>query len=147
MSDPIPTPPRTLVPLSIGSMASLRRSFSQSDVLAFGEVTGDLNPLHFEGKVAASGRFGRPIVHGMFAAGIFSKMLAMDLPGPGTVYLSQSLTFMAPLFFDTDYEFRVEVVGMRSDRPIYDLSTVCLASDGKVVIEGLAKVLFEQSPK
>jgi 3-hydroxybutyryl-CoA dehydratase len=111
-------------------------------VRGFAELTGDTNPVHLDEQYAASTRFGRRIAHGMIAAGVISATLANDLPGPGTVYLDQSLQFKAPVFLDDTVTATVKVLTVRDDKPIVTLETVCTNQDGEVVLEGEAVVLY-----
>ncbi len=78
--------------------------FSQADVIDFARVTGDNNPLHLDADFAAQTPFKRPIIHGMLGASIFTKVLGTEFPGPGSVYLAQTLEFLRPMFVDTNYE-------------------------------------------
>jgi 3-hydroxybutyryl-CoA dehydratase len=110
-------------------------------IRGFAALTGDTNPVHLDDDYAAGSRFGRRIAHGMIAAGLISATLANDLPGPGTVYLSQSLKFKLPVYPDDTITATVEVVSVRPDKPIVTLSTVCTNQDDKVVLEGEAVVL------
>ncbi|QHV96028.1 MaoC family dehydratase [Spirosoma endbachense] len=78
--------------------------FSQAEVADFARVTGDNNPLHLDADFAATTPFKRPIIHGMLGASVFTKVLGTEFPGYGSVYLSQTLEFLRPMFVDTDYE-------------------------------------------
>ena len=89
--------------LAVGDQFSTELFFSQQDVIAFARISGDANPLHLDPDFAAQTLFKRPIMHGMLSASVFSRVLGMDFPGPGTVYLSQSLEFKAPMYVDTVY--------------------------------------------
>ena len=124
-----------------GDTASRTRTISDEMIRTFAELTGDTNPVHLDDDYAANTRFGRRIAHGMIAAGLISATLANDLPGPGTVYLSQSLKFKLPVFPGDTVTATVEVVSVRPDKPIVTLSTVCTNQDGEVVLEGEAAVL------
>ena len=113
-------------------------------IRSFAELTGDSNPVHLDDAYAAGTRFGRRIAHGMIAAGLISAALANDLPGPGTVYLSQTLQFKAPLFPGDTITTTVAVKTVRPDKPIVTLGTVCTNQDQKVVLEGEAVVLVSR---
>jgi 3-hydroxybutyryl-CoA dehydratase len=110
-------------------------------IRAFAELTGDTNPVHLDDAYAAGTRFGRRIGHGMIAAGLISATLANDLPGPGTVYLSQTLQFKAPVFPGDTITATVEVKNVRPDKPIVTLGTVCHNQANVVVLEGEAVVM------
>jgi 3-hydroxybutyryl-CoA dehydratase len=128
--------------LQPGDSASRSLAITDETIRAFAEVTGDNNPVHLDDDYAAGTRFGRRIAHGMIAAGLISAALANDLPGPGTVYLNQTLKFKFPVFPGDTVTATVEVLTVRPDKPIVTLSTVCTNQDDKVVLEGEAVVLF-----
>ena len=127
--------------LKTGDSTSRTMTITDDTVRAFAEVTGDNNPVHLDDDYAAGTRFGRRIAHGMIAAGLISATLANDLPGPGTVYLNQTLKFKLPVFPGDTVTATVEVLTVRPDKPIVTLSTVCRNQDGEVVLEGEAVVL------
>ncbi len=127
--------------LEVGAKASRSKMFTDQDVRQFSEVSTDTNPVHLDDRYAASTRFGRRIVHGMLTASLISAALANELPGHGTIYLSQSLQFKAPVFIGDTITATVEVTKFRAERRIATLSTICTNQEGKVVIEGEAVVL------
>jgi 3-hydroxybutyryl-CoA dehydratase len=124
-----------------GDKASRTTNITDEMIRAFAELTGDSNPVHLDEAYAATTRFGRRIAHGMIAAGLISAALANDLPGPGTVYLSQTLQFKAPVYPGDMITTTVEVKSVRPDKPIVSLSTVCTNQNDKIVLEGEAVVL------
>jgi len=123
---------------------TIERSFRVSDeiVRGFAELLGDRNPLHLDDEFAQSTRFGRRIAHGMIAAVQISAVIGNALPGPGTVYLNQTLKFMAPVFIGDTLTTRVTVISMKDGKPIATLDTVCTNQDGKVVLQGEAVVML-----
>lgn len=123
-----------------GASASRTCTITDEMIRAFAEVTGDANPVHLDDAYAAGSRFGRRIAHGMIAAGMISATLANDLPGPGTLYLGQSLKFNQPVYPGDTITATVEVLTVRPDKPIVTLATVCTNQDGEVVLEGEAVV-------
>src|SRR5512133_2818800 len=127
--------------LTPGDKASRTTVITDDMIRAFAALTGDTNPVHLDDSYAAGTRFGRRIAHGMIAAGLISAMLANDLPGPGTVYLSQTLQFKAPVYPGDMITTTVEVKAVRPDKPIVTLGTTCMNQDNKVVLEGEAVVL------
>ena len=129
--------------LKAGDRASRSLTISDETIRAFSEVTCDNNPVHLDDDYAAGTRFGRRIAHGMIAAGLISATLANDLPGPGTVYLNQTLKFKLPVYPGDTVTATVEVLTVRPDKPIVTLATVCTNQDDEVVLEGEAVVLFE----
>ena len=128
-------------PLQPGDKASRTTPITDEMIRLFADLTGDTNPVHLDDTYAAGTRFGRRIAHGMIAAGLISAALANDLPGPGTVYLSQTLQFKAPVYPGDTLTTTVEVKNVRPDKPIVTLITVCLNQHEKVVLEGEAVVL------
>jgi 3-hydroxybutyryl-CoA dehydratase len=127
--------------LRIGDTAEFYRTISEADVHAFAELTGDRNPVHLDEEYAGRSRFGRRIAHGMLTASLVSSVLANQLPGEGTVYLSQSLKFVAPVYLGDTVTARVTVTNIREDKFIATLETVCLNGRGEVVVKGEAVVL------
>jgi 3-hydroxybutyryl-CoA dehydratase len=132
-----------MVDIQVGDEASRTLVISDDTIRGFAEVTGDTNPVHLDDEYAAGTRFGRRIAHGMIAAGVVSATLANDLPGPGTLYLNQTLTFTLPVFPGDTITATVKVISVRPDKPIVTLSTVCTNQDGEVVLEGEAIVMVE----
>ena len=128
--------------LQQGASASRSVVITDDVIRGFAEVTGDTNPVHLDDDYAAGTRFGRRIAHGMIAAGLISAALANDLPGPGTVYLSQTLKFKLPVYPGDTVTATVEVLKLRDDKPIVTLSTVCTNQDDEIVLEGEAVVLL-----
>jgi 3-hydroxybutyryl-CoA dehydratase len=126
----------------IGDAATRTKTFTDEDIRAFAELSGDYNPVHLDDEYAASTRFGRRIAHGMLAASLISATLANDLPGRGTVYLSQSVRFVAPVFPGDAVTAQVTVTKVREDKPIVTLETVCTNQRGEKLIEGEAVVLL-----
>lgn len=127
--------------LQPGDKASRTTIITDEIIRAFAALTGDTNPVHLDDDYAAGTRFGRRIAHGMIAAGLISAVLASDLPGPGTIYLSQTLQFKAAVFPGDSITTTVEVRHVRPDKPIVTLGTVCRNQDHVVVLEGEAVVL------
>lgn len=123
-----------------GDTASLSRTISDDDIRAFANATGDHNPLHLDEEFAEQTRFGRRIAHGMLSASLISAVIANDLPGPGSIYLGQTLQFVAPVFPGDMVTARVTVTSIREDKPIIKLETVCTNQRDEVVIRGEATV-------
>lgn len=127
--------------LQPGDRASRTTPITDEMIRLFADLTGDTNPVHLDDTYAAGTRFGRRIAHGMIVAGLISAALANDLPGPGTVYLSQTLQFKAPVYPGDTITTTVEVKHVRPDKPIVTLITACRNQHEKVVLEGEAVVL------
>lgn len=128
--------------LKVGDAATRSRTITDEDIRAFAELTGDRNPVHLDDEYAAGTRFGRRIAHGMLAASLISATLANELPGRGSVYLGQSLRFVAPVLPGDTVTARVEVTKVREDKPIVTLETVCTNQRGERLIEGEAVVML-----
>ena len=127
--------------LQVGQSAEVSKTITDADIRAFAELSGDHNPVHLDDEYAAATRFGRRVAHGMLAASLLSAVLANELPGRGTVYLSQQLRFTAPVFPGDTVTARVTVKVVREDKPVVTLETVCTNQHGQRVIEGEAVVL------
>ena len=129
---------------SVGDSAEITKTIEQADIHAFADVTGDHNPVHVDEEFAKTTRFGKRIVHGMLTASLISAVLANKLPGEGSVYLGQTLQFVAPVFPGDEITARVTVKEIREDKPIMKLETVCVNQRDEVVIRGEATVLLPQ---
>lgn len=125
----------------VGDSAEITKKITAADIEAFAEVTGDHNPIHLDEMFAKTTRFGRRIAHGMLTASLISSVLANKLPGEGSVYLGQSLQFVAPVFPEDEVTARVVVRQIRDDKPIVKLETICVNQRGETVIHGEATVL------
>ncbi|MDH4039176.1 MAG: MaoC/PaaZ C-terminal domain-containing protein [Gammaproteobacteria bacterium] len=127
--------------ISIGQTARYSKLVEERDVKLFAAVSGDVNPVHLDADFAAGTPFGEPIAHGMLTGAIISAALAMELPGPGTVYLSQSLKFRLPVKPGDTITVALEVTGKQDRRQVVTLD--CRASNqaGKVVATGTAEVI------
>jgi 3-hydroxybutyryl-CoA dehydratase len=125
---------------NVGDTAEITKTIDEADIRAFADVTGDHNPVHVDDAFAKTTRFGRRIAHGMLTASLISSVLANKLPGEGSVYLGQTLQFVAPVFPGDTITARVTVKEVREDKPILKLETTCLNQHGQVVIRGEATV-------
>jgi enoyl-CoA hydratase len=126
--------------LKVGDKVSLSKAFTEDEVFRFAEISTDMNPLHLDKDFGRESIFGERIVHGMLVASLFSGLIGMELPGEGSIYLGQSLTFKAPVAIGEEVTASVEIIRIRDDKPIVTLRTVCVNSGGTVVIEGEAVV-------
>lgn len=125
----------------IGQKATLSRTITETDIRWFAGLSGDFNPVHVDEIYARQTRFGGRIAHGLLTASLFSTLLGMYLPGPGTVYLSQTFRFSAPVRPGDTVTAAVEVTGIREDKGLLTLATTCTNQDGQVVLSGEATVL------
>jgi len=130
--------------LKIDASASLTKTFSDADVRAFAEISGDKNPVHLDDNFAAQTRFKQRLVHGMLTAGLISAVLGTQLPGPGSIYIRQSINFRAPVFINDTITATVTVSKLRDGKPIVTLNTVCKNQDNLVVLDGEAVLLIPQ---
>jgi acyl dehydratase len=128
--------------LNVGDSAEITRTIEQSDIQAFADVTGDHNPVHLDESFAKATRFGGRIAHGMLIASLISSVLANKLPGEGSIYLGQTLQFVAPVFPGDEVTARVTVTEIREGRGIVKLETICLNQSNEIVIRGEAIVLI-----
>jgi acyl dehydratase len=126
--------------LKVGDKATVVKIFTDEDVLDFSNLSLDKNPIHLDQTFAEKSIFGKKIVHGMLVASLFSGLLGMKLPGEGSIYLSQSLSFTAPIYIGEKVTATVEVIKIRPDKPIVTLRTFCMNSKGLLVVEGEAVV-------
>ena len=126
--------------LRVGDKALVSKAFTEEEVFQFADISGDRNPLHLDRDFGEASIFGQRIVHGMLVASLFSGLIGMKLPGEGSVYLGQSLTFKAPVAIGEQITAFVEIINIREDKPIVTLRTVCVNSEGTVAIEGEAVV-------
>jgi 3-hydroxybutyryl-CoA dehydratase len=127
--------------IKIGDTVSLTKTITEDDVQKFGELTGDFNPVHFDEEFARNTRFGKRIAHGMLSASLISGVLGNKLPG--TIYLSQTLKFTAPVYLGDTVTVRATVTNIREDKPIVTLETICTNQNGDTVIKGEAVVLVQ----
>ncbi len=126
--------------LRVGMTADLSRTIAEDDLERFAALCGDRNPLHFDDAYAADAGFKGRIAHGFLTAGLISTLLATRLPGPGSIYLSQSLRFRAPAHVGETVVVRATVTDLAPERRRVGLRTVCSVR-GVVVIDGEALVL------
>lgn len=126
--------------LGVGQSAELVRTVAEADIVAFAAVTGDANPVHLDADYAATTSFGERIAHGMLSAGYISAVLGTTLPGPGAIYLSQSLKFKRPVRIGDAVTARATVTEIDPAKARVTLATVCLVG-GKPVVDGEAVVM------
>lgn len=127
--------------IKIGDQASMTKTFTDEDVRTFAEISGDKNPIHLDDDYAAGTRFKKRLVHGILTSGMISALLGMQLPGPGSVYIKQSLNFRAPVYIGDSITATVTVTKARADKPIVTLETVCVNQEAVIVIDGEAVLL------
>ena len=128
---------------AIGEKAQLSRTVGDADIWRMAEITGDFNPIHVDEAFAKESRFSGRIAHGMFSAGLISAVLGTKLPGPGAIYLQQTLVFLQPAFAGDILTAEVEVTAWHTHKHIVELSTTCSNGDGKLVLTGNATLLID----
>lgn len=126
----------------LGQSASMTKTITETDVYLFAGITGDLNPAHVNESYAETTRFGRRIAHGMLSAGLISAVLGMQLPGPGSIYMSQTLKFKAPVYLGDTITAAATVTGLDEEKKRITLSTVATNQEGTVVTTGEALLLY-----
>jgi 3-hydroxybutyryl-CoA dehydratase len=130
--------------LEVGQSAEFTKTISDEDVMLFAKVSGDFNPVHVDEAAAANSRFGSRIAHGLLTAGLISAAIAGKLPGPGSVYLSQTLRFTAPVRIGETVTATVQVIEIVAAKRRVKLSTVCRNQKGETVVDGEALVMVSE---
>ena len=131
----------TMQELAIGDSASHAKTITGTDVYLFAGITGDLNPAHVNEQASSLTPFGGRIAHGILSAGLISAVLAMKLPGPGTIYLGQELKFTKPVRFGDTITATCTISELIPEKNIAKLDTICTNQNGQVVIQGTATVM------
>src|SRR5438105_12052309 len=121
-----------------GQRAERSLTLTAAHVKTFAELSGDYNPLHFDEAFAAKTKFGRLVVQGGLTTGLLHALVAMDLPGPGTVFLSQNWKFTAPVFIGDTITAEAEVTSVHPAKPVTALKIQVKRQDGEVVLDGEA---------
>ena len=132
---------KTIKQIKLGDTAYFSKTVSESDVYLYAGITGDLNPAHINEAHAKNTFFKTRIAHGMLTAGFISSVLGMQLPGPGTIYMRQSLNFLAPVRFGDTITAKVEVVEVIAEKNRVRLKTTCTNQEGTGVLDGEAMVI------
>ena len=123
-------------PPAIGATATWTRTFTGDDVEAFARISGDRNPLHFDADFASRTKVQRLVVQGGLTTGLFNALVAMELPGPGSVFLHQEWDYPAPVYVGDTITASAEVIEARADKPITRLRCVARRQDGTEVLRG-----------
>lgn len=132
---------KTFDEIKIGDSASVHHTLSKRDILLFAIMSGDVNPAHVDKEYAKSDLFHRIVAHGMWGASLISTTLGTKLPGPGTIYLSQSLKFLRPILLGDQITAQVTVTDKRPEKHHIILDCVCHNQKDVQVIEGSAEVI------
>jgi 3-hydroxybutyryl-CoA dehydratase len=131
--------------LSVGQEASLSKTVSEADIVAFAEISGDRNPVHIDAQYAAGTMFKERIAHGMLSAAYISAVFGMKLPGPGAIYISQTLNFKAPVKIGDTVVTTVKVIELIAEKKRARFETVC-SVNGKAVVQGEAVLMVPARP-
>ncbi len=126
--------------LSVGQSEEIAHTVTDQDIRAFAAVSGDNNPVHLDEAYAAATPFKSRIAHGMLSAGYISAVLGTRLPGPGAIYISQTMNFKRPVRIGDEVKTRATVSAIDAERARVTLATVCEVA-GKAVVEGEAVVM------
>jgi acyl dehydratase len=137
---------KTIADLTPGDHAELTRVVEDGDIAAFVDAVGDYNPVHSDAAYAATTPFKAPIAPGIFTAGLISAVIGTELPGPGAIYLSQSLKFVKPVKSGDRITARVEIIEVIRDRNRIRLQTVCVNQNNEEVLSGEAWVMPSKTP-
>ena len=129
---------------AIGARATKVRTITDDDIVRFAEVSGDRNPVHLDAAYAARSLFGQRIAHGFLISSMISALLGMELPGKGSIYLGQTLKFLAPVHIGDTVTASVEVIGVREEKRIITLRTDCTNQDGVLVLTGEAVIKYSR---
>ena len=133
--------------LQVGDAAEFAKTVSETDIYLYAGITGDFNPAHVNENYAKNTFFKTRIAHGMLTAGFISAIIANQLPGPGTIYLKQELSFLAPVHIGDTITARVEILELNAEKNRVRLKTTCSNQDGVMVLEGFGLVSPPKAPK
>lgn len=134
-------PGKSIQQLNIGDAVVMTKKIVDEDIRLFAKVSGDENPIHLDEEYAATTRFKRRIAHGHYVASMFSTLLGTKLPGQGSIYLSQSIKYMAPVYLDDVITAEVKVIEKIDEKNRVTLETTAYNQDGTVVVKGVAEIM------
>jgi acyl dehydratase len=129
---------------SVGASAQIVKTVDARMIESFAQLSGDTNPMHLSADFARRTRFGQPIAHGMLTASLISAVIGTKLPGPGCIYVSQSLSFRKPVFAGDTITTTATVTAVERDKPLVTLRTQCANQRGELVLDGEARVLLDE---
>ncbi len=133
--------------IKVGDTAEFAKTITETDIYLYAGITGDFNPAHVNEVYAKNTFFKTRIAHGMLTAGLISAIIANQLPGPGTIYLKQDLSFLAPVHIGDTITGRVEIMELIPEKNRVRLKTTCSNQDGVIVISGEGLVSPQKAPK
>lgn len=138
---------KTIDQINVGDSAEFAKTVSESDIYLYAGITGDFNPAHVNEEYAKKTFFKTRIAHGMLTAGFISAILGSKFPGPGTIYMKQELSFMAPVHMGDTITARVEVIEVIREKNRVKLKTTCTNQEGTTVLDGEALISAPKPPK
>ena len=130
--------------IKVGETYTEKVRYTQANVDAFAQISGDNNPIHINAEYAAKTPFGKPIVHGFFAGAIFSKVFGTTWPGEGTIYMFQEMSFRAPVFVENDYTAKFEVIEINEEKHRGVIKCTLEDTEGNAAIIGEAKLMHKE---
>lgn len=128
----------------IGQEICEEKIFSSEDVEYYSKISGDCNPIHLDREYAKKSQFGKRIVHGLLLSSLFSKMIGMDMPGEGSIYMEQNLRFRRPVFINEKVIAKISIIDIDIKKNIFSLKTNIYNDKNECAIEGTAKVLYKK---
>lgn len=131
----------TIDQIKVGDVGQFEKTVTETDVYLYAGITGDLNPAHINARLASESMFKERIAHGMLTGGFISTVFGMYLPGPGTIYLSQELKFLAPVRIGDTIKAIVEVLEVNTEKNRIICRTYCENQNGKLIVDGKATVM------
>lgn len=138
---------KTIDELNMGDTAQFSKTVSESDIYLYAGITGDFNPAHMNEEYAKKTFFKTRIAHGMLSAGLISTVIGNKLPGTGSIYVKQNLSFLAPVRMGDTITARVEVIEIMAEKKRVRLRTTCINQEGTQVLDGEAVVSPPKPPK
>lgn len=127
--------------LKIGMFEEVGKTITEADVVNYAGLSLDINPIHLNNEYAKKSIFKERIAHGMLTSGLISAVLGTKLPGEGSIYLSQTLKFVAPVKIGDTVTAKAEIIDINSEKRIVTLKTTCVNQDENIVVDGEAKIL------
>lgn len=140
-------PGKSIQELRIGDAVYMTKKIVDEDIRLFAKVSGDENPIHLDEAYAATTRFKHRIAHGHYVASMFSTLLGTQLPGQGSIYLSQSIKYMAPVYLNDEIKAEVKVIEINEERNRVTLETTAYNQEGAVVVKGVAEIMPPKGQK
>ncbi len=131
---------KTWQTIQVGDQAEKTLNITEEMVMKFADITGDHNPIHIDKEFAKKTVFRKPVVHGAFQASLISGLLAEELPGRGSIYASQTLTFLSPLFVGETLTIQLKVKEKIEAKKQVKIETICKKEDGSITLQGEAFV-------